>query len=178
MGLKMNWIVQKQYLYALVLLRREFVGADGSHGDVGSDQVLVLVEEREGVHPTEGRADHHHREQAQVLAHLLQETRRGQFADGCRRLSGPRLTQSCGRLIHIGTCERMQVRKEPINMKTTGFLLVPGCKNVTQADKNSRVIPFLSASPGRSMATARHPALARVSRVPMLSQFSEEKRMP
>lgn len=33
-------------------------------------------------------------------------------------------------------------------------------------------------SPGRSMATARHPALARVSRVPMLSQFSEEKRMP
>lgn len=36
----------------------------------------------------------------------------------------------------------------------------------------------LTNAPGRSMATARQPALARVSRVPMLSQFSEEKRMP
>lgn len=117
-GLNIYWIVQKQYLYALVLLRREFVGADGSHGDVGSDQVLMLVEEREGVHPTEGRADHHHREQAQPLTHLLQETRRGQFAHGCRRLSGSGLTQSCGRLIHSRTGERMQVRREPINMKT------------------------------------------------------------
>lgn len=135
----MYWTVQKPYLYALVLLRREFVGADGSHGDVGSDQVLVLVEKREGVHPTEGGADHHHGEQAQALAHLLQETRRGQFADGCRRLSGFRLTQSCGRLTHSGTCERMQVRKDPLTL-TTGYLLAPGCKNVPEADKNYRVI--------------------------------------
>lgn len=139
-GLKFCWIVQERYLYALVLLRREFVGADGSHGDVGSDQVLVLVEEREGVHPTEGRADHHHGEQVQALAHLLQETSRGQLADGRRRLSGSRLTQSCGRFIHRGTCERMQVWKDPINMKTTGYLLAPGCKSGKEADKNFRVI--------------------------------------
>lgn len=71
------------YLYTLVLLWREFVCADGSHGDVGPDQVLVLVEEREGVHSTEGRADHHHGEQVEALAHLLQETRRSQLTNRC-----------------------------------------------------------------------------------------------
>lgn len=91
-------ILKNLYLYTLVLPCREFVRADGSHGDVGSDQVLVLVEEREGVHPTEGRADHHHREQAEALAHLLKETRRRQFTDRCRGLGGFRLTESCRRL--------------------------------------------------------------------------------
>lgn len=89
-------LLQEDDLYALVLLCCEFVRADGSHGDVGPDQALVLVEEGEGVHPTEGRADHHHGEQVETLAHLLQETRRGQLADLCRRLGGFGLTESCG----------------------------------------------------------------------------------
>ncbi len=74
------------YLYTLVLLGCELVSADGGHRDVGSYQGLVLVKEREGVHPTEGRADHHHRAQAQLLTHLLQETCRGQFPNRCRGL--------------------------------------------------------------------------------------------
>lgn len=64
-------------LDTLVLLSCELVGADRSHGDVGPDQVLVLVQEGEGVHPAEGGADHHHRGQAQTLAHLPQERGRG-----------------------------------------------------------------------------------------------------
>lgn len=59
------------YLHTLVLLCCEFVGADGSYRDVGSYQSLVLEEEWEGVHPTEGRADHHHRAQAQPFTHLF-----------------------------------------------------------------------------------------------------------
>lgn len=64
---------ERLHLHTLVLLCCEFVTADGSHGDVGSDQGLVLEEEREGVTPAEGRADQHHRAQVQLLAHLLQE---------------------------------------------------------------------------------------------------------
>lgn len=86
------------YLDTLVLLGCEFVGADGSHGDVASNHVLVLVQEGEGVHPAEGGADHHRRGQAQTLAHLPQEGRRGQFSDGCRGLGWLGLTESWGRL--------------------------------------------------------------------------------
>lgn len=86
------------YLDTLVPLGREFVGADGSHGHVGSDQVLVLVQEGKRVHPAEGGADHHRRRQAQTLAHLPQEGRRGQFSDGCRGLGRLGLTQSWGHL--------------------------------------------------------------------------------
>lgn len=70
----------------MVLLGREPVGADGSYRDVGLDQGLVLEEEGERVHPTEGRADHHHRAQVQLLTHFLQETCRGQLSHGDRGL--------------------------------------------------------------------------------------------
>lgn len=82
------------YLDTLVLLGCEFVGADGSHRDVGPDQVLVLVQEGEGVHPAERRADHHHRGQAQTLAHLPQERGWGQFSDGRRGHGWLGLTES------------------------------------------------------------------------------------
>lgn len=55
--------IAETHLYTLVLLWREFVGADGSDRDEGSYQVLVLKQEGEGVHPTERRAYHHHRAQ-------------------------------------------------------------------------------------------------------------------
>lgn len=42
---------QTLYLYALVLLRCEFVRTDGSDRDVGSHQSLVLEEEGQGIHP-------------------------------------------------------------------------------------------------------------------------------
>lgn len=86
------------YLDTLVLLGGEYVGADGSHRHVGSDQVLVLVQEGKRVHPAEGGTDHHRWGQAQTLAHLLQEGRRGQFSDGCRGLGCLGLTESWGYL--------------------------------------------------------------------------------
>lgn len=79
-------LTHRMYLYTLVLLCCEFVGADGSYRDVGSYQSLVLEEEGEGVHPTEGRTDHHHRAQAQLLTHLLQEICRGRFSNRGRGL--------------------------------------------------------------------------------------------
>lgn len=85
----------RSYLYSLVLFCCEFVGADGSHGDVGSDHGLVLVEEGEGVHAAEGGADHHHRAQAQLLTHLFEETCRGQISNFCRGLGRLRPTQTC-----------------------------------------------------------------------------------
>lgn len=42
---------QRWDLYALVLLRCEFVRTDGSDRDVGSHQSLVLEEEGQGIHP-------------------------------------------------------------------------------------------------------------------------------
>lgn len=53
-------LTHRLYLYTLVLLRCEFVRTDGSDRDVGSHQSLVLEEEGQGIHPAEGRADHHH----------------------------------------------------------------------------------------------------------------------
>lgn len=93
---KSNHIVMHRlYLHTLVLLSCEPVGADGSHRDVGSDQGLVLEEEGERVHPTEGRADHHHRAQLQVLTYFLQETCRGQFTHRGWGLSWLRTAKSC-----------------------------------------------------------------------------------
>lgn len=103
----------RPHLHTLVLLCCEFVGADGSHRDVGSYQRLVLQEEGEGVHPTEGRADHHHRAQAQLLTHLLQETCGGQFSNRCRGLGCLRPAESCGQT-EGGRCE----------VKGTGAMLV------------------------------------------------------
>ena len=72
------------YLYSPVLLCAELVSAYGSHRDVGPDGGLVIHDERQGVHAAEGGADDHHRVQAQLLTHLLQEPTWGQLPHRCR----------------------------------------------------------------------------------------------
>ena len=85
------------YLHTLILLSCELVRADGSHGDVGPHQFLVLLEEGEGVHAAEGGADHHGGDQVQALTHFFQESCGGQFPNRSRGHSRARLAQSCGR---------------------------------------------------------------------------------
>lgn len=95
------------HLYPLVLLCCEFLSADGGDGDVSSQQRRMLRQEREGIHPTERRADHHHWSQAQLLTHLLQKTCGGQFPHRCRRLGRLGPTESC-----------RQMDKEEINLSS------------------------------------------------------------
>lgn len=77
---------QRWSLNCVVLLCGELVGAYRGDGDVGPDRSLVLRDEGQGVHAAEGGADHHHRVQAQLLTHLLQEPPGGQLSHRRRGL--------------------------------------------------------------------------------------------
>lgn len=114
-----------RYLDTLVLLGCELVGADGSHGDVGSDQVLVPVQEGEGVHPAERGADHHRRGQAQTLAHLPQEGSGRQFSHGSRGFGRLGLTESWGRLEKVSQA-RVRPTEQVFSSRKGDSVVAPG----------------------------------------------------